>query len=110
MLGFRKGNDIVLQAEQERLEMAAEQERRAEEERRAEQEVEEGKEGRCYISCTSDCNQRSLTSFASNYYSHWVTTTPVISFCSSNIKIKSESYFHLKYLVVIFYTSNNALL
>ena len=42
-MGFRKGNDIVLQAEQERLEMAAKQERRAEEERRAEQEVEEGR-------------------------------------------------------------------
>ena len=34
-MGFRKGNDIVLQAEQERLEMAAKQERRAE------QDVEE---------------------------------------------------------------------
>ena len=45
--------------------------------REDDQEVEEGKEGRCYISCTSDCNQWSLTSFATNYYSHWVTTTPV---------------------------------
>ena len=34
-MGFRKGNNIVLQAEQERLEMAAELERRAE------QDVEE---------------------------------------------------------------------
>ena len=31
-MGFQKGDNIVLQAEQERLEMAAEQERRAEEE------------------------------------------------------------------------------
>ena len=42
-----------------------------------EQELEDGREGRCYISCTSDCNQWSLTNFATNYYSHWVTTTPV---------------------------------
>ena len=47
MLQFQKDDNIVLQAEQERLEMAAEQERRTEqerrakEERRAEQEVEE---------------------------------------------------------------------
>ena len=42
-----------------------------------EQELEDGREGRCYISCTSDCNQWSLSNFATNYYSHWVTTTPV---------------------------------
>merc|ERR1711962_892268 len=32
---------------------------------------------RCYISCTSDCNQWTLTNFATKYYSQWVTKTPV---------------------------------
>ena len=41
------------------------------------QEAEEGQEGRCYISCTSDTDQWTLTNFASKYYSKWVTKTPV---------------------------------
>ena len=44
---------------------------------REDHEVEEGQEERCYISCTSDCNQWNLTSFASKYYSRWVTKAPV---------------------------------
>jgi len=39
-------------------------------------DAEAGNE-RCYISCTSDCNQWTLTSFVTNYYSQWIIKTPV---------------------------------
>ena len=46
-----------------------------------EDDEEDGEEGggeRCYISCTTGgVEQWSLTSFATNYYSKWVTKTPV---------------------------------
>ena len=37
----------------------------------------EANQERCYISCSTDCHQWSLTSFATNHYSNWITKTPV---------------------------------
>ena len=39
-------------------------------------DAESGNE-RCYVSCSPDCHQWTLTSFVTKYYSYWITLTPV---------------------------------
>jgi len=39
-------------------------------------ETEAGEET-CYISCSTDCSQWSLTSFAANHYGKWISKTPI---------------------------------
>ena len=57
-------------------------------------DVESGSEEKCYVSCSPDLVQWTLTSFVTKYYAQWITLTPVkvLTILSALVLLGSSAY------------------